>query len=189
MSEYKSCCRIILRILLGERKPAVQRKDIERFLAWVMWWWRMTLSNKLVTLYPATFFHAGFSGRTSLSFVISHPASQLWPKMSCISSIRAEWASGEAGHFHILLHTLLYFVPFLQWGVILEKQELPMSVVSWIEGLQRQGWSNFHVHFQDAGCFSSGSRKFCLVIDFITRVCSPKVIYLILVWYNTIPSS
>lgn len=55
MSEYESCCRIILRILLGERKPAVQRKDIERFLAWVMWWWRMTLSNKLVTL-PSNIF-------------------------------------------------------------------------------------------------------------------------------------
>lgn len=133
MSEYKSCCRIILRILLGERKPAVQHKDIERFLAWVMWWWRMTLSNKLVTLYPATFFHAGFSGRTSLSYVISHPVSQLWPKMSCISSTRAEWASGEAGHFHILLHTLLYFVPFCNEVWFYKSKNSPYQ---WFHGLR-----------------------------------------------------
>lgn len=54
MSEYESC-RIIPRILLLGRRTAVYCKEMESLLAWVMWWWRITLGNKLGLLCSATF--------------------------------------------------------------------------------------------------------------------------------------
>lgn len=154
---------IIPRILLWERKTIVQCKEIERFLVWVMQWWKMITGNKPVTLYPATFFHVGFSGKTRVQLTLGHISSSFSTVTNDVlhqSHWMGQWWDWPFPHF--APHTAS-FCHFLQWGVILEKQELPQISVFMDWGSTEAEIGQFpctFIHSLDANHLSSGNRKF-----------------------------